>query len=104
MYHAPLALQCIYGCSEEGGEDGDGEKGREWRLAGILYADDLGLCSESEKDLEAMVKRCVEMCRTRDLKINAGKSMVGVLNGEEGLEVRVDGMRLEHVSKFNLIN
>ena len=28
MYHIPLALQCIYGCSE-GGENGDGEEGSE---------------------------------------------------------------------------
>ena len=23
MYHVPLAVQSIYGCSDEGGEDGD---------------------------------------------------------------------------------
>ena len=26
MYHVPLALQCIYGNSDEGGENGDGER------------------------------------------------------------------------------
>ena len=26
MYHAPLALQYIYGCSDEGDEDGDGKE------------------------------------------------------------------------------
>ena len=25
MYHVPLAFQCIYGLSNEGGEDGDGK-------------------------------------------------------------------------------
>ena len=29
MYHVPLALQCIYGCSDEGGENGDVEEGSE---------------------------------------------------------------------------
>ena len=29
MYHVPLALQCIYGWSDEGGEDGDGKEGSE---------------------------------------------------------------------------
>ena len=44
-----------------------------------------------------------EVCR-RGLKFNAGKSKVMVLNGEEGLEceVHVDGIRLEHVSKFKI--
>ena len=27
MYYVPLAVQCIYGWSDEGGEDGDG---KEW--------------------------------------------------------------------------
>ena len=30
------------------GENGDEEEGREWRLPGILYADNLVLCVESE--------------------------------------------------------
>ena len=44
----------------------------------------------------------VEVCKRRGLKVNAGKSKVMVLIGEEGLEweVRVDGIRLEHVSEF----
>ena len=28
-YHVPLAVQCIYGCSDESGEDGDGKEGSE---------------------------------------------------------------------------
>ena len=42
------------------------------------------------------------MRKRRGLKVNVGKSKVMVLNGEEGLEceVHVDGIRLEHVSKF----
>ena len=40
-----------------------------------------------------------EVCRRRQLKVNADKSKVMVLNGEEGLEyeVHVDGIHLEHV-------
>ena len=34
-----------YGWSDEG-EDGDGKERRECRLPGLLYADDLDLCSE----------------------------------------------------------
>ena len=38
-------------------------------------------------------------------KVTAGKSKVMVLNGEGGLEceIRVDGMRLEHVSEFKYL-
>ena len=36
------------------------------------------------------------------MEVNAGKSKVIVLNGEEGLEckVHVDGIYLEHISEF----
>ena len=39
------------------------------------------------------------------MKVNAGKSKVNVMNGEEGLEceVCIDGIRLEHVSEFKYL-
>ena len=63
------------------------------------------LCGELEEDLRVMVERFAEVCRRRRLKVNAGKSNVLVLNGEEGLEceVHVDGARLEHVSEFKYL-
>ena len=90
MYHVSLAFQCIYGCSDEGNADGVGKEGREWRLLGLLCADELVLYGESEEDL---VERLV--CRRRRLKVNAGKSKVMILNGEEGLEceIHLDGIR-----------
>ena len=109
MYHVPLALQCIYGCSDVRGENRMGkrgvrfqEEGREWRLPDLLYAADLVLYGESEEDPRAMVGRFVEVGRRRGLKVNAGKSKMMVLSGEEGLEceVHVDGIRLEHVKIF----
>ena len=39
----------------------------------ILYADDLVLCCEPEEDLRAIVRRFVEVCRRRELKVNSGK-------------------------------
>ena len=44
----------------------------------------------------------VEVYRRKGLKVNARKSKVMILNGEEGLkcEVNVYGIRLEHVSEF----
>ena len=75
------------------------EDGRESRLPDLLYADDLVLCDKSEEDLKTIMERFVEVCRRRVLKVNAGKSKVMVMDGEEGLEceVHVDGIRLGHV-------
>ena len=81
------------------------KEGREWRLPGFLYADDLVLCGELEEDLRVMVGWFAEVYRRRGLKVNAGKSKGMVLNGEEGLEceVYIDGIHLEHVSKFKYL-
>ena len=59
------------------------EEGREWRLPGLLYANDLVLCGMSKEDLRVMVGQFTEVCRRRGLKVNAGKSKTMVLNGEE---------------------
>ena len=40
VYHVPLGVQCIYGWSDEVSFM---EDGREWRLPGLLYTDDLVL-------------------------------------------------------------
>ena len=92
--------QCTYRCSDKRGENGDGEEGREWRLSGLSYANGFSLCGESEEGIMAMVGRLVEVFRRRCLKVNADKSKVMLLVGEEGLgwEVRVHGIGLEHVS------
>ena len=52
------------------------EEGREWGLPGLLYADDLVLCGESEEDLIAIVGCFIEVCRRRGLKVNAGNSNI----------------------------
>ena len=41
------------------------ENGSEWRLNGLLYADDLVLCSESEEDLRVIMGWFAEVCRRR---------------------------------------
>ena len=50
VHHVSWALQCIYGYSDEGGDNGDREEWGEWRLLCLLYADDLVLCCESKED------------------------------------------------------
>ena len=51
-------------------------------MPGLLYADDLVLCGESDEDLKAMVERFIELCRKRGLKVHAGKSKMMMLDGE----------------------
>ena len=72
------------------------EDGKEWRLPGLLYANDLVVCRESEENLRVMVGRFTEVCRKRGLKVSVGKIKLMILNGEEGLqcEVYVNGIRL----------
>ena len=60
MYHIPLTFQCIYVCSD-GGENRDKEEGREWRLPGLLYADDLVLFGELEENLRVMVRHLLRV-------------------------------------------
>ena len=62
-------------------------------------------CGESKEDLRAMVRRFVEVCRKRRLKVNAGKSKVMVLNEEEALKckVHVGGIHFEHISEFKYL-
>ena len=75
MHHVPLDFQCLNGCSDERGEDRDEKEGREWLL-------------------HTMLGWSAEVCRTKGLKINAGKSKMKEINGEEGLEceVHIDGI------------
>ena len=68
MYHFPLALQCIYERSNEGGENGDGEEGREWsRLASCMQITWFWVVSRRK-----IIGRFAEVCRRRCLKDNAG--------------------------------
>ena len=84
----PLTFQCIYryAGNDEGGENGNGEEEKEWKILVLLYADDLVLCGESEEDLKVMVKCFVEVCRRRGMKVNADRRKGMVLSGKEGLE------------------
>ena len=50
----------------------------EWRLSGLLYADHLVLSGELVEDPRAMVQWFAELCRRRELKVNAEKSKVMV--------------------------
>ena len=78
---------------------------------GMRFMEDGRECSnfvlygKLEEDLRAMVGRFVEVCRRKGLKVNGGKSKVVVMNGEEGLEceVHIDGVCLEHVSKYKYL-
>ena len=78
---------------------------KEWRPLDLLYTNDLVLYGELEEDLKAMVEWFAEVCRRRGLKVNAGKSKMMVIGGEEGLQCKVfvDVIRAEHVSEFKYL-
>ena len=57
-------------------------------LASCMQMNDLVLWGESE-DLRSIVGGLIKVCRKRGLRVNAGKSKVMVLGGEEGLECEV---------------
>ena len=73
LYHVPLAFQCIYRWSDERGKNGDREVGREGRLPGLLYADELVLCGESRGRPKGNGGMFVEVYRRRGLKVNASR-------------------------------
>ena len=54
-----MLFHCIYGCSDEKDENGDGGGGERMEVAWPLYAEDLVLCGESEEDLRTMVEKCM---------------------------------------------
>ena len=58
-----------------------------------------------KEDLRVMLGQFAEVYRRRGPEVNAGKSKMMILNGEEGLEceVHVDGIHLEHVSEFKYL-
>ena len=52
--------------------------GRKWRLPGLLYTNDLVLCSELEEDLRAMMGRFLKVRRRKGLKVNEFRGRIGV--------------------------
>ena len=95
MYDVPLALQCVYVCSDERGEYGDGEGGNENSGGGesgdcqTSCMQMTRLCGEPDEDLKVMVESFVEISMKRGLKVNADKGKVTVLCREEGLECEI---------------
>ena len=92
VYHVSLAVYVYMDGVMKEMKMGMGRRGvtfledeREWRLPGLLYADDLVLCGESEDDLKMMVGRFADVRRRRRLKVNVGKTKVMVLDGEKEL-------------------
>ena len=78
--------------------------GREWRLLGLLYADDLVLYDKVENELRGIAGHFDEMSK-RDLKINACKNKVMVLGRKKELECEVcaDGIHLDHALGFKYL-
>ena len=74
-------------------------------MPGLLYVDGLVLFGELEEDLKVMGGCVVETCRKRGLKVNADKSKMIMLGGEERFkcEVFAEQTQLELVSEFHFL-
>ena len=60
------------------------EEGKDGRLPGLLYANNLVLRDDTEGKIKMIVGRYVFVFRRRGLKVNADKNKVIVSGGEEG--------------------
>ncbi len=57
--------------------------GVDWSVAACLFADDTVLLAESERKLQRVVDQFHNVCSTRKLRVNAGKSRVMVFERRE---------------------
>ena len=75
---------------------------KEWEIYKLLYADDTVLIADSEEQLQKMVNVFGKVCWRRKLKVNAAKSKVMVMSrdGGYGVDVFLDGERMEQVEYF----
>ena len=93
MYHIPLTVQCIYGCSDEGGDDGNEKEGSELPGGLVLWGEleeELRLTVLDEREVEIMVRhrlsektkmmagvlKYMGKRRRRRTAIDAGKGMI----------------------------
>ena len=79
------------------------KKERQWRLPGLMYANELVLCGESREDLR--VGLFADVFKRKGRILNADKTKLMLLGGEEGpiYEILVDRIRLEHVSELKYL-
>ena len=82
------------------------EEGREWILPGLLHAENWIFCGVAEEDLKVMMRRFVEVCRRRGVKVNKNKNKVMVIGGEEGLECDIpgDGYNWSKCQSLNILD
>ena len=86
-----LCFSTVYGSSNKRSENEDeedmseifGGEERIWGVLGPFYANDLVLCGELDDVLKVMVRRFVEVCKRRSVKVNANRCKVMVLRGKE---------------------
>jgi hypothetical protein len=76
-----------------------------WKVSHLLYADDAVLMGESESELQELVNGFTEVCKRRNLKMNADKCKVMVFerSGESECEITIDGEVLEVVNEFKYL-
>ena len=72
----------------------------------LVLIDDTAVVTNSEADLNKLVKEFGRVCKRRKLRVNVGKSKVMRCTSNEGgnrLDVRLDGEVLEEVDQFKYL-
>ena len=71
-----------------------------------MYADDLILIGESEKDLQDKFNKLNTLCTERDLEINTKKTKCMVFNRSNALckaNIMINGKKIENVKSFKYL-
>ena len=83
-----------------------GERGQNWVVNQVLFADDTALVADTEEALQQLVTEFGRVCERRKLKVNVGKSKVMRCTRRDvvgELRVNLGGERLEEVGSFRYL-
>ena len=84
----------------------EGDRGQNWVVNQVLFADDTALVADSEVVLQQLVTEFGRVCDRRKLKVNVDKSKVMRCTRSEDvgeLQVNLGGERLEEVGSFRYL-
>ena len=84
----------------------DCERGTEWMVEWLMFADDTVLIGDSEEKLQELVNEFERVCKRRKLTVNVNKSKVmrvGKDREEIGLNVSMNDIRMEEVESYRYL-
>ena len=70
-------------------------------LRDVRFADDQGMVPSTEKGLQKIIDRLNDTAKSYDMKVNVNKTKVMKVSRNGGLiNIKIDGQKVEQVSKF----